>query len=207
MMKSKQNRRKLRNYLIKKDIQLKIIFINIFYIFFVTLITFFVILSPVISAMYQSYDSEVQFHAARFFLVVAEKLPLAIGIVLVLASIHQILITHQVCGPLVNFSNTFKKILQGDLTRKIHLRYNDFLTEEGNDINKMIDYLSRLLGNIKEDNHKLLCALNEVTIKPGSTDEQQKSEKALGTARKQVQVINEHLSIFKFTVNNKEEQG
>ena len=70
----------------------------------------------------------------------------------------------------------------------------------------MIDALSGLLGTLREDSHKLLCTLNEVTVKTGNIDEQQKSGEALEMARKQAQAINEQLSILKLTVNNKEEQ-
>lgn len=203
-MSNKRNQRKLKNYLIKKDVQLKLICINLLYMFFVTLITIAVVLSPIISLMYQSDSLDVQYQAAKFFMLIFERLPLVLGAVFILVFIHQLLITHQVCGPLVNFANTIKRITKGDLTRKIYLRRYDFLKEDGQCINEMIDVLSHIIGDTKEDHKKLLSALNEVTIKTTGSDEHQKSEEALKTAVKQAQVISEHLSIFKLVVNDKE---
>ena len=203
-MSNKRNQRELKNYLINKDVQLKLICINLLYMFFITLITIAVVLSPIISLMYQSDRLDVQYQAAKFFMLIFERLPLVLGAVFILVFIHQLLITHQVCGPLVNFANTIKRITKGDLTRKIYLRRYDFLKKDGQYINEMIDALSRIIGDTKEDHKKLLSALNEVTIKTTGSDEHQKSEEALKTAVKQAQVISEHLSIFKLAVNDKE---
>ena len=119
-------------------------------------------LYPIISIMYQSPDTEMQFQASQFFLLISERLLLALSISLILFSIHQILITHKFCGPITNFSNTFKKIIEGDLTRKIHLRSSDYLKEEAQCINEMIDVVSNTLANIKEDHNKLINNLNPI---------------------------------------------
>jgi len=60
---------------------------------------------------------------------IAEKLPLALFLVALLVFIHQLTLTHHICGPLVNFLNTFNKISQGNLARKVQLRFFDDLTQ------------------------------------------------------------------------------
>lgn len=203
-MKNKKNKRKLKNYLIRKDIQLKLILINFLYVFFILLITIGVVLSPIIFPIYQTDNPETQYQAAKFFVVIFERLPLILGIIFIIFFIHQILITHTICGPIVNFSNTFKKIAEGDLTRKVYLRRFDFFNEEKQYINEMIDSLTHIIGNIKEDHNELLSALNEVTIKNSDSEEQQKSEKALKAVVKHAQLTNEHLSKFKLSSSNEE---
>jgi len=196
-MEKNKNQRRLKNYLIRKDIQLKIILTNLLHMFFITLITIAVTLSPIVSIMYQSYSNDSQYQASKFFLIIAEKLPLTFGIVLMLAFIHQIVITHRICGPLINFVNTFKCISRGDFSRKIHLRPNDFLKEEGQHINQIIDEMSQRVGIIRQDFHRLLRSLNAATVKTNSADEQKQAAVALETAKKQAETIDKHLSVFK----------
>jgi len=129
-------------------------------------------------------------------------LPLAFIAILFLALIHNILANHKLCGPLVNFSNTFKKIAQGDLTRKVFLRRYDFLKTEANQINEMIDFLSDHITAIKKDNDRLLSVLKEVDT---GKMEKNKYENALNTVKKQANLCNEHLSKFKIdSINNPE---
>lgn len=184
-----KNRRKLKSYLIKKDIQLKFICINSLFMFLITFVTIFVILFPLVSLMYQTDIPEIQYQASKTFVTILKDLPIALGLVFMLFFIHQLLITHQLCGPLVNFIQTFKKIATGDLTRKVQLRRTDFLKEDQVLINEMIDALSCTIRNIKEDHHKLLSALNE---------------KDLENAVKQAQLISEHLAVFKLADHGKE---
>jgi len=175
------NKRKLKNYLIKKDVQLKLIFTNLLYMFFITLITIATILFPIISLMYQPSDLEIKYQVSTFYIMIFERLPLVCVIIFILFCIHQILIAHRFLGPLTNFSNTVRKITEGDLTRKVHLRRYDFFKEDEKLINQMIDTLSRTLGNIKKEHHTLLAALNQ---------------KDLHNAVKQAQLVSEHLSVF-----------
>jgi len=196
---SLKDRRKLKNYLIRKDIQLKFICINLLFMFLITFVTIFVILFPLIALMYQTDNLETQYQAAKSFVVIFKDLPIALGLVLILFLMQQLLTTHQLCGPLANFAETFEKIAEGDLTRKVNLRRYDFLNKEKQHINKLIDSLTRTIGSIKEEHHKLLSVLNEVKIETAGSGEQQKSREALKAAVKQAQIVNERLSAFKLS--------
>lgn len=195
-MKPRNNRRKIRNYFLKRNVQMKMIGTNIFYIFSVLLITITAILFPIISFMDPSYSFDVRYQTAKIFIVIAEGLPLPLIAVITLVIIHQLVITHQVCGPLLNFNNTFKKISQCDLARKIILRPHDMLKEEAEHINKMIDGLSRHIVTIKETHHKLICALDETAAKSSDTGERQSFEASLKTAQKQARLIEKYLAVF-----------
>jgi methyl-accepting chemotaxis protein len=104
------------------------------------------------------------------------------------------IINHKFCGPLVNFSHTFKKISQGDFTRKIFLRQYDFLKNEAAQVNDMIDSLSDHIMTLKNDHDRLLSTLKEVS---GSEMERAEYQNALEALRKQADICQNHLSVFK----------
>ena len=81
---------------------------------------------------------------------------------MVLFAFHQILITNRICGPLANFSHTFKRLAEGDLTRKVYLRQRDHLKKECTKINEMIYGLSCILKRLMENHRKLILTLEDV---------------------------------------------
>ena len=119
--------RKLRNYLISNDLQLRVIFMILLHMLLVAIIAVGFSLSPFIQDMLFAQDLEIQYHAAQMFLHLIKRLIPAVAAIFLLVFFHQVIITHRICGPLVNFSNTFTTIAQGDLTRKIYLRKGDYL--------------------------------------------------------------------------------
>jgi len=193
-MGQKVTRRKLRNYLINKDVQLKIAIANLLYLLFVVFIVISSILAPFFSDIFKPNDLCVQHLSAKFFIILLERLSVALAIILITAFVHQIIITHKFCGPMVNFSKTFKKISQGDLTRKIYLRRNDLLKNEASQVNKMISNLSVQIAELKKDNGLLLSSLNGVLNKEM---EEGKIDEALKIAKEQAALNNEHLQKFK----------
>jgi methyl-accepting chemotaxis protein len=116
--------------------------------------------------------------------------------------LYQVIISHKFCGPLVNFSHTFKKIAQGDFTRKVFLRRNDFLKTEAAQVNDMIDSLSDHIMTLKKDHDRLLSALENA-----SEDKMELSEyrNVIEMLRKQADICNKHLSIFKIDSMNDRE--
>ena len=120
--------------------------------FLVVAIFIFAVLASFYHDINQASELCHQYLAAKMFIVLLERFAIAIVGLLIVAFIHQITITHKFCGPLVNFVNSFKKISKGDFTRKVFLRRYDFLREEAEEINDMIDGLSNLVAEIKKEN-------------------------------------------------------
>lgn len=191
------NRRKLKNYFIAKDLQLKVIAINFIYLVLVVLITIATLMLPLYTLLQQSPDLEIQYHAALLFVAVTEHLPLALLLVFILFFTHQIIMTHQFCGPIINFSNTFREIMGGNLSRKVQLRKHDQLQNEAAAINSMVDGLSQRIGSIKQEHAGLLLALEDIRICPGDAQEQQKAEEALCTALEQADKVRHCIEAFK----------
>jgi methyl-accepting chemotaxis protein len=182
--------------------QLKIALANLILVLLAVAVIVFTIIRPFYQDIFLMDDLYSQHYSAKFFLVLLDRSSLAFIAILFLALIHNILANHKLCGPLVNFSNTFKKIAQGDLTRKVFLRRYDFFKTEAHQINEMIDFLSDHITAIKKDNDRLLSALKEVDT---GTMEKNKYENALNTVKKQANLCNEHLSKFKIDgINNPE---
>ena len=193
-MKRKVNHRKLKNYLMANKSQLKIALANLVLVVLVVAVIVFTILSPFYHDIFLMDDLYSRHYSAKFFLVLLDRSSFAFIAILLLALIHNILANHKLCGPLVNFTKTFKRIAQGDLTRKVFLRRYDFLKTEAYQINEMIDSLSDYITTIKNDNDQLLSALKEVD---NDKMEKNKYENALNRVKKQANLCNEHLSKFK----------
>lgn len=201
-MKRTVNQRKLKNYLIANKTQLKIVLANLVLVVLVFAVIIFTILTPFYHDIFLMDDLYAQHYSAKFFLVLLDRLSFAFIAILFLAFIHNVSANHKLCGPLVNFSKTFKKIAQGDLTRKVFLRRYDFLKNEAHQVNDMIDSLSDSITTIKKDNDLLLSVLEEVD---NGEIEKNKYENAFKIVKKQANLCNEHLSKFKIDgISNQE---
>jgi methyl-accepting chemotaxis protein len=135
-----------------------------------------------------------QHFSAKFFLVIIDRLVLAFAGIFAVAFTFQIVITHRFAGPLINFSKTFQKISQGDLTRKITLRRKDFLHREASQVNAMTDALIELMVKIKDDNDQLLLILEEAA---GGKWKDDQLEAKLSDAVKQAGRCKAHISKLK----------
>ncbi|MEJ2100914.1 MAG: methyl-accepting chemotaxis protein [Desulfobacterales bacterium] len=187
------NNRKLKNYLIKKDVQLKIAISNLIYMLLMVAVIVLTILSPLYLDIFQSVDLCNQYFSANIFIILLERLAFTLVVLLILAFVHQIVLTHKFCGPLVNFAKTFKKVSEGDLTRKIFLRRYDFLQNEATQVNEMIDGLSGLVEKIKKENSLLLSMLEEAT---GSGKAADKTDAVLKKAAEHANECRQHLAKF-----------
>jgi len=193
-MKRTANRRQLRNYLIANKIHFKMMLANLVLMLLVFFVILGVVLVPFYHEMFKIDDIYAQHYSAKFFIVLLDRTSLALVAVLLINLIYQMIINHKFCGPLINFSNTFKKITQGDLTRKIFLRRHDFLKNEAAQVNAMIDFLSDHIMTIKKDHDLLIATLKDVTA---GEMEPTENQNALNTLKKQADICHKHLSVFK----------
>jgi methyl-accepting chemotaxis protein len=199
-MNSENYRRKWRNYLINKDIQLRLAIYNLLFLLLAIGFVMAVALIPLYSNFQNPDNLWYQHFSAKFFLVIIDRLALAFIGIFAVAFIFQIVITHRFTGPLINFGKTFQKISQGDLTRKISLRRKDFFHSEAAQVNAMADALIESIVKIKNDNDRLLLILEEAAS--GKWEEDQLETK-LSDAVKQAGRCKAHLAEIKtpFDVN------
>jgi len=195
-MYSKQNRRSLRHYFIDRDIQLKILTTNLFHFFAITFIIIALIIAPVVNKMFQSFDSETQYQAATLFLSILERIMPVLGVIFLFFILHQLMITHHFCGPIKNFAETFRKTAAGDLTRKIKIRHTDFLRDDAQLVNDMLDSLSQSFHTVQQEHRHLVSALEEVAAGSDGAQEHSDAARAIAEARKRAGVISELLEKF-----------
>ena len=193
-MKREANRRQLKNYLVVNKFHLKLLVINLIYVLFIFAVIIGEILFPFYQDIFKINDLYAQHYSAKFFIVLLNRLSITLLVILVFIFLYQVMVNHKFCGPLVNFSNTFRKISQGDLTRKIFLRRHDFLKNEAAQVNGMIDSLSERIMTLKKDHDSLLSALEGMSKVEMAQGEYQD---ALETLKKQADICNKHLSEFK----------
>ena len=190
-------KRRLKNYLINREVQLTIIITNIAYMVIIIVISMAVLLSPYLEGMFFSDDPEIQYQSAQTFLSLMERLVPAVLLTFLLVFVHQMLLTHRICGPLVNFAHTFRRIAEGDLTRKVVLRKGDYLREESEKINNMISALIVFIGNIRKGNAKLVTILEELLSRIKDPATKVKAEEALDLVKQEALLVKRDLSIFK----------
>jgi len=149
------NKRKLKNYFVVRDLQIRLVAYGMIYMTVVVMITVAFVISPTIREMVWSDNPDVRYHAAQTFLLLTKWIIPAATLIVVLYVLHLILITHRVCGPLVNFTHAFRRIGEGDLRQQIRLRQGDYLKKECDRINDMIRDLSLMVTEAKQIQERL----------------------------------------------------
>lgn len=143
------NKRKLKNYFVDRDLQIRVVAYGMIYMTAVVLITVAVILFPIAREMDWADNLEVRYYAAQTFLFLTTKIIPAAAVIILLYILHLIAITHRICGPLVNFTHAFRRVGEGDLRQRLHIRQGDYLKKECGRINDMIRELSLMITEAK----------------------------------------------------------
>ena len=160
-MKSRANRRKLRNLFISKDLQRPMIIAHMAYLLFVFIVIIATVLSPYYTDIFTADELSAQYFSAKTFIVLLGRLSIASLFIAFISFFHFVIFTHKFCGPLVNIGHTIARISEGDFTRKIYLRNGDFLKNEAKQINAMMHSLSNSIASIKKENLLLIEDLEE----------------------------------------------
>lgn len=196
------NRRKFSNILIDRDLQIRIMANSIIYMICVSLVIIAIILYPLINDMIFSQDLETQYTAAQHFLVIAQKVIPALLAIFLLFISHQLIITHRICGPIINFTNIFSGIAKGDLSRKVRLRKHDYLKDEGDRINEMITSLVGVIEKIAADNNKLKEDMESITVNINDHAVKEKVMNSLEIIKADAQCVSRSLSYFRIPEKN-----
>jgi methyl-accepting chemotaxis protein len=154
-MKKGKSRRKLRHLLIRKEIQLALVLLNLLFTVAVSAAILLLVLTPIYEGIQSSDNIWAQNVLARMYLLISDRLLVTLAAICVLGVIYTLIISHRFCGPLENFCHTFRRISHGDLTRKVFFRRNDFLKFEAGQVNDMIESLSLRLDAIRRQ-HQII---------------------------------------------------
>jgi methyl-accepting chemotaxis protein len=193
----RKNRRSVRNYFGSRDLHVHLLVQSLVYMVIIVIVAVGIVLYPLISDMIQLQDMERQYQAAQTLITVAKWLVPTVLIMLVLFMGHMILVTQHICGPLVNFTHTFNKLTEGDLTRRVRLRNHDYLKSEGERINSMIEGISGIITRLVTDHERLMITLQDLKEQARDLDTKDRFEVALEMIRKDAEYVSMTLSHFK----------
>lgn len=180
--------RQLKNLFINRSLQLKLVFISLGYMAVMLAVTLSVTLLPVLRTMFETTDPAAQYQSAQTFLLLAQRLVPAVLFLFLLFFLHLVIMTHRICGPLVNFTHTFECMAEGDFSRRIYLRRKDYLQEEAEMVNEVLDNLRDHLTTIQEEALALSESLTHAKAAP--------TPEALGDAHTKSEKLTELVSVF-----------
>ncbi|MGA3206195.1 MAG: methyl-accepting chemotaxis protein [Syntrophales bacterium] len=192
-----KHQRQLKNFLIDKDIQLRIIVNVLLYLTFTIIVMLSFLFYPFALDMTLSNDLEVQFKAAYAFLILLQRVIPAVIVLFILFGTHMVFVTHRICGPLENFSQTLEKLAQGDLTRRVILRRDDYFKKKSTQINQMIDGFSSIVNKLIEDHQALIQTLDTAIGHIEDLNTEEKLRSSLEAIRQGAHNLENSLSQFK----------
>ncbi len=101
--------------------------------------------------------------------------------IFVLLSIHLVLFSHRIAGPLVRFRMIFKAIAEGNLTVRSTIRKHDYLQKEANCIQEMVSSLRMKVKGIEEHSGEVREGLAELkkAVASGSVEDMKRNLKSL----------------------------
>ena len=115
----KKNHRQLKNFLINSPVQLRIVLISILYMGIILLVAAVLIFLPFIYEINMSTNLDSQYMAAQAFFTMTRNLPPIMFMGAAFFFVHMIVVTHKICGPLVNLVRTCRRVAGGDLSTKM----------------------------------------------------------------------------------------
>ncbi len=164
---SGDSKRKLKNLLVNYSVQYRVIAVNLLFMVIVMFLTMAIIYTHL---SLREYTNGIVWNYAFGDLTITVSLKLFILYCMLLFTflisiIAHLRMTHRVCGPLINFCNTFKRISDGDFLGRVHLRKEDLLRKEAENFNEMITKICELVNELKAENERLNTAIKDATEK------------------------------------------
>lgn len=151
-MKKYTKKRRWKNFIIRNDIQLRMTFYNLLFLFIVIAIVVVATLAPLYAGFQDTENLWAQHFSGKFFIIIIDRLAKISFFIIIIGFVFNLVVSHRFCGPLVSFGKTFQKMKYGDLTRRVYLRRYDYLKPEAAQVNEMMDVLSNKLDDLKQNN-------------------------------------------------------
>ena len=151
-----------RHFIINKDLQFSLLTISIFYLLLFLVVIGSILFIPVMIELDRvDYASEQAVQAASKILYLHSKFWPAVLLVLVLICLHSIRTSHKIAGPLYRFDRLYESMKEGNLPKKVTLRKGDYLINEMENINEMLESLKIRVQEIKDAQSGLNEAISE----------------------------------------------
>jgi hypothetical protein len=148
-MNDNKKRRRWRNLLIYPQFQLRLALIHVGFVFLIVLAFAAILFTPLYFRVFSLDAFQINSVTSEPLIQVFNRMGAAIALITVCSIVYHIVLSHRLCGPLVNMGHTIDSVINGDLSRKIHLRHKDFLTDEAERINIMLATLETKINALK----------------------------------------------------------
>jgi len=179
-------KRRRRTYIVDESLQYRFLAILFIYCFIITIfILSFLFVPEFIKLNDQSLSLEVRAVAADRILMLHSRVWPAFISLIVILGLHSILLFHRIVGPLYRFRLAFEQIRQGNVSFRVKLRKKDYLHDEEEAFNNMIEGIAAKFKVIKTTS---LDSLNSLY------DLEKQSSCWTDTDRERLRVHREHLS-------------
>ena len=144
-------------------LQNRLIVVNALHFVVIVLVFASALLVPLIARMSieSEYDQEVV-EAAHQFLNLHYHLWPPLLLTLALLTLHNIVITHRIAGPLWRMRRELAAIGNGDLSRVVRIRPRDYMSQEAEAINSMTQSLKARVERIEERQEAAGAALTRL---------------------------------------------
>ena len=100
--------------------------------------------------------------ASTQFLTLHARLWPAVLVLFTLLAVHSVVVSHRIAGPLYKFCKVFRSVAEGDLSMRVAIRKNDYLTKEVDDINRMITVLRERIDHYSRVSRNATQAFGEL---------------------------------------------
>ena len=128
----------------------------------VAFVAIFIFVPDILQMLDESLIFEVRAAAAEKILASHSRVWPALIALICIIGLHSFLFFHRFIGPLYRFRLAFERMRDGDLGFRVKIRKNDFLHQEEQTINEMIEALAGNIRNMQLASNESLKSLNEL---------------------------------------------
>jgi methyl-accepting chemotaxis protein len=148
---------------VNRSLQYRFLATILIYCFIIAVFIFvFLFVPEFIKLSDKSLSFEVRAATADRVLMLHSRIWPVIISLIILLGIHSILLFHRVVGPLCRFRWAFEQIRKGNLGFRVKLRKKDYLHDEEEALNNMIEALAGKLKDIKTTSLDSMNSLYEL---------------------------------------------
>jgi methyl-accepting chemotaxis protein len=188
-----EHRRKIKNYLINKEVQIPLIVITFAYTVLIVLTAEIMVMMPFIKGMFAP-DQEVRQRSAQVFIETFNLIIPSILVIFVIFSVYQIWFSHRFCGPMVPLEKAIRRFSEKRLDTRITLRKHDFIKPIADTFNSSLETCGNDIDEIKNCNTTIIDLLEKVIADDAVSKEAAKEK--LKEAARLAQMEKEHLDKF-----------